>query len=79
MAQDLGLPVLPISIEGTRHVLPKGSALVTPGNITITIHPPLPAPDTEGALDELMARSRAAIESSLEQTDVSPGWPDARA
>lgn len=79
MAQDLDLPVLPISINGTRHVLPKGSVLVTPGNITVTIHPALPAPAADSEVDDLMVRSRSVIESGLAEPDSPQSWPDASA
>lgn len=80
MAQDLDLPILPVTIEGTHHVLPKGSALVTPGNITVTIHAPLPAPSKDTAsADEMMRRSQAVIEAALAEGEGSPSWPDAHA
>ena len=36
-----GAPILPISLAGTRKVLRDGTHLPRPGNVTITIHPPI--------------------------------------
>ena len=41
MAQDLGLPILPVSISGARHVLPDKTLKLIPGRIKITIHDPV--------------------------------------
>ena len=67
MALDLGLPILPITISGTRKVLPKGSIDLTPGSATLTIHPPVPVDDySEDNLTELMERTRRIMNSALD-------------
>jgi 1-acyl-sn-glycerol-3-phosphate acyltransferase len=38
--------IVPIALEGTRHVLRDGTWLPRPGRITITICPPIPPPPT---------------------------------
>ena len=66
MAADLDLPVLPITLDGTFDVLRPGSPWVHPGEVVVTIHPPLAASGTgEEALTELEQKSRAAIASAL--------------
>lgn len=35
------VPILPITIKGTRSIMPKGSYLVRPGAIEVTIDPPI--------------------------------------
>ena len=42
VAIDAGLPVVPVSIQGSRHVMKKGQLMVCPGEVVLTIHPPLP-------------------------------------
>ena len=37
-----GLPVVPVSIAGSRHVMLKGRLMTCPGDVTITIHDPIP-------------------------------------
>ena len=36
-----GAPILPISLAGTRKILPDGAYLPRPGRVTITVHPPI--------------------------------------
>jgi len=42
LAIDSGLPVVPVSIARSRHVMLKGRLMTCPGHVTITIHEPLP-------------------------------------
>ena len=42
VAIDAGLPVVPVSIEGSRHVMLKGRLMTCPGDVTITVHDPIP-------------------------------------
>jgi 1-acyl-sn-glycerol-3-phosphate acyltransferase len=42
VAIDAGLPVVPVSIEGSRHVMLKGRLMTCPGNVTMTLHDPIP-------------------------------------
>ena len=41
LAVDLAIPVLPITIEGTRNMLPTGTLDWQPGCVTLQIHPEL--------------------------------------
>jgi len=62
MALDLGLPILPVTIIGTRRILPPGSRDLRPGRARLIIHPPI---ETAGwsadRLPELIERAREAI------------------
>ncbi len=42
MALQHGLPILPITVNGTRKILPKGTFMVMPGIVDVIIHPPVP-------------------------------------
>jgi 1-acyl-sn-glycerol-3-phosphate acyltransferase len=42
VAIDAGLPVVPVTIDGSRHVMTKGRLMVCPGQVQLTIHEPLP-------------------------------------
>jgi 1-acyl-sn-glycerol-3-phosphate acyltransferase len=44
MALDLGLPILPMTIIGTRTILPPGSRDLRPGRARLIIHPPIGLP-----------------------------------
>jgi 1-acyl-sn-glycerol-3-phosphate acyltransferase len=41
LAIDAGLPVVPVSIAGSRFVMRKGRLMVCPGRVTLTVHPPM--------------------------------------
>lgn len=41
MASELGVPLLPISIDGAYEILPRGKWLAKPHRIKLTIHPPI--------------------------------------
>ena len=42
VAIDAQLPVVPVSIRGSRHVMKKGRLMVCPGEVTLAIHAPMP-------------------------------------
>jgi len=66
VALEKSFPILPVTVNGSRKVLPKGSIVFTPGNITVTVGDPI---ETAGynhdTMPELMTKTRAAIESNL--------------
>ena len=41
LAIESQLPVVPISVAGTRHVMLKGRLMTCPGDVTITVHEPI--------------------------------------
>jgi 1-acyl-sn-glycerol-3-phosphate acyltransferase len=43
VAVDAGLPVVPVSISGSRHVMRKGEVTVRPGHVRIIVHDPIPS------------------------------------
>jgi len=45
LATDARLPVVPISIAGSRHVMKKGRLMVCPGVVRLTVHQPLGTDD----------------------------------
>lgn len=42
VAIDAGLPVVPVSIAGSRHVMLKNRLMVCPGEVELTVHEPVP-------------------------------------
>ncbi|MCG8473394.1 MAG: 1-acyl-sn-glycerol-3-phosphate acyltransferase [Desulfobacterales bacterium] len=66
-AFDLGLPILPITIKGTRDVLPKGTTEVMPGGVSMVIHEPVGVTDyTEEEVGAVINRVRGVIRGELE-------------
>jgi 1-acyl-sn-glycerol-3-phosphate acyltransferase len=66
MALDLDLPILPVTIAGTRAILPPDTRDLRPGRAALTIHPPVPTDGyTLDTLPELMDRVRESVASAL--------------
>jgi 1-acyl-sn-glycerol-3-phosphate acyltransferase len=65
-AIDQQLPLLPVTLVGTRDILPARSLRLFPGKARMVIHPPL---ETAGMkveqVDELMQRAREVISSAM--------------
>jgi 1-acyl-sn-glycerol-3-phosphate acyltransferase len=66
LAMESRVPVVPVSIAGTTRLLPKGSASLKSGTVTVTFHPPL-NPADYGSREDLMEAVRSAIASGLAQ------------
>ena len=43
VAVDAKLPVVPVSVSGSRHVMKKGRLMVRPGHVRVTVHEPIPS------------------------------------
>jgi 1-acyl-sn-glycerol-3-phosphate acyltransferase len=66
MSLQTGAPILPITINGSRHLLPKNSTRLMPGIITIIIHPPITVDSfTIERKEALIDRVKGVIESQL--------------
>ena len=66
LAKDLNLPLLPVTINGTRKILPSGTINLLPGRSIMTIHPPIDITGyTDDNLHEIMERSYIIISSKL--------------
>ncbi len=67
LAKDLDLSLLPVTINGTKNILPPGTLNLLPGKATLIIHPPI---DISGYNDEdlhqLMDDAARVISSELE-------------
>jgi 1-acyl-sn-glycerol-3-phosphate acyltransferase len=74
MAIKAGALVVPVSVSGARHVMPKGRFAIHPGRVRITFHDPISAADyalTERR--ELIRVTRQAILEGLAPEE----WPQA--
>ena len=67
VATSQNLPVLPVTIIGTRDIQKPKSMMIFPGKVRMVIHPAIEVDGGEGAADirELMTKTRAAIVSAL--------------
>lgn len=41
-ALEAGLPVVPLSVAGSRHIMRKGTLTTRPGRVRLIVHPPIP-------------------------------------
>jgi 1-acyl-sn-glycerol-3-phosphate acyltransferase len=66
MAIELGVPILPISIKGTRNSLPAKTLDLKPGKASITIHPPIPMNNySVEDLEKLMTETKEVIQLGM--------------
>jgi 1-acyl-sn-glycerol-3-phosphate acyltransferase len=64
MALEAGVPIVPMTILGTRAIWPKGSTAIRPGTATVVFHSPIDPkqfPDREALMDAV----RASIASAM--------------
>jgi 1-acyl-sn-glycerol-3-phosphate acyltransferase len=58
IALDAGLPIVPLSIVGSRHVMLKGELMVKPGTVTLVVHDPI---DTAGSSRDAARELAASV------------------
>ena len=64
LAEECGVPIVPVTIVGSHHVMPKRRFAIKPGTVTVIFHPPI-EPKDFGSRDCLMAKVRRVIDSGL--------------
>lgn len=69
MAVDLGLPILPLTVTGTRNVLPAGTSDLLPGSARLIIHPPI-------SVDGLTAKDCTHLSNRVRDVIASGLPPD---
>ncbi|MGK7297022.1 MAG: lysophospholipid acyltransferase family protein [Candidatus Wenzhouxiangella sp. M2_3B_020] len=71
VAVDRRLPILPMTVVGTRELLPPGSLNVRPGTARLIIHPPIQpgSGPVDEAVADLCRRTRTAIAQPLPDAD----------
>lgn len=66
LAIETGIPIVPVAIDGTRHVMKKGRLMTCPGQVRMRVHAPL---ETAG-LDRTAARGLASRVETLVRADL---------
>jgi len=67
IAIDAQVPVVPITIHGTRDLMTKGSLAIQPGEVTLVFHPPVPTTGmTLQDRTQLMAGVREVMTQALQ-------------
>ncbi len=66
LSTDLGMPILPISISGTRSILPPKTFSLFPGRAVMEIHKPIHVSKKDrDNIDDLIKRTRSIITSGF--------------
>ena len=74
LAIEAGLPIVPVSVDGTRFVMRKGRVMTCPGHVRLTVHAPIETGNIEvrdaRALGE---RVRSIVSAGLGEAGTSIG------
>jgi 1-acyl-sn-glycerol-3-phosphate acyltransferase len=70
VAIDAKLPIVPVSVAGSRHVMKKGRLTVCPGEVRVTVHEPLPTSGVpRDAVVELAGRVREIVRGAVDEPE----------
>lgn len=76
LALEAGLPIVPLSVVGSRHVMLKGRLATYPGRVRLIVHDPIDTRGLQGAdAREFAERVRAILAPDAER-DVDTAPPD---
>ena len=71
IAMKAGVPIVPVAIRGTYELLPRTTLAPRPGCVDVIIGTPIDTTEYDDkSLSALIARTRAAIETSLAVADT---------
>src|SRR5712691_3563053 len=76
LAEECGVPVVPVTIVGTHYTMPKARFAIKPGRVKVIFHPPI-EPKDFGSRDCLMEKVRSAIDCGLPE-ECRQGEPSTR-
>jgi len=66
LAVGAAIPIVPISIAGSSHVMRKGQLMVCPAEVTVTLHAPVPVVEGREAVRELASEVREIVREGVE-------------
>src|SRR5205085_5385069 len=64
LAVECGVPVVPVTVVGTIHAMPKGRFAIKPSDVKVIFHDPI-EPKDFGDRDQLKIKVREVINSGL--------------
>ncbi len=66
LAVDAGLPVVPVAIVGSRHVMQKGRLMTCPGEVELVVHDPISTESLgRGDVRELARRTESVVTATV--------------
>jgi 1-acyl-sn-glycerol-3-phosphate acyltransferase len=75
VALESGLPVVPISVVGSRHVMLKGRLATYPGRVRVVVHEPIDTAGLQGSDPRQLADRVRAIVASAAEVDCEVSSP----
>jgi 1-acyl-sn-glycerol-3-phosphate acyltransferase len=72
LAIQAGLPLVPLSVAGSRHVMRKGRLMTCPGHVTLTIHQPVETAGLEPSVEEARTLATRVREVVIADTRAEP-------
>ncbi len=82
VAIDAGLPIVPVSISGSRHVMLRGRLMTCSGDVTMTIHDPIPTAGAGRAAARAIAErvqgvvaTAVAVDAEAPEAAIQGGRP----
>ena len=70
VAVEAGLPVVPVAVIGSRHVMLKGRLMTCPGDVEVVVHDPLPTRElTRDDVRGLADQAHAIVAATVSERD----------
>jgi 1-acyl-sn-glycerol-3-phosphate acyltransferase len=79
LALEAGLPVVPLSIVGSRHVMLKGRLATYPGSVRLLVHPPIDTRGLSGSDARAFAERVRQVIAPVAESDVDRQPPGVEA
>jgi 1-acyl-sn-glycerol-3-phosphate acyltransferase len=76
LALEAGLPIVPISVVGSRHVMLKGRLATYPGHVKLVIHDPIDTANLAGTDPREFAERVRQIIAPVAESDAGVAPPD---
>ena len=73
LAIEAGLPIVPLSVDGTRRVMRKGRLMTCPGHATLVVHAPIETASLDASDARTLAQRVREIVSSAATQDEARG------
>jgi 1-acyl-sn-glycerol-3-phosphate acyltransferase len=70
LAIQAGLPLVPLSVSGSRHVMLKGRLMTCPGHVRLVVHAPVPTEGLEAIAEQarvLADRIRSTVRADVDE------------
>ena len=70
LALEAGLPVVPLSVVGSRHVMLRGRVTAYPGHVRLVVHDPIETPRHDGSDARVLAETARGLAETVRRVVV---------